>query len=126
MAWQISILITVQCAIKVLKEIPIGAAVPIRIEGGAKELQRLFLQTNLIWNFWQTQDLYLCMFFSHPERQILFEKGSAPVLGLVGELLNTILCEILSRLVKKTKIWENWPSFLSNVPLKMGEQIANW
>ena len=32
-----------QCAIKVLKEIPIGAAVPIRIEGGTQELQRLFL-----------------------------------------------------------------------------------
>ena len=37
------------------------------------------------------------MFLSRPERQILFEKGSAPVLGLVGELINTILCEILSK-----------------------------
>jgi len=46
---------------EVLKEMPIGTAVPIRIEGGAQELQ------------------------SRPERQILFEKGSAPVLGLVGE-----------------------------------------
>ena len=89
---------------KVLKEMPIGTAVPIRIEGGAQELQRLFLQTNLIQNFSEVGIFTILCFFSRPERQILFEKGSAPVLGLVGELFNTNLCEICPRLVKKTRI----------------------
>jgi len=46
---------------EVTREIASGTEVPIRIVGGAEELQK------------------------HPERQILFEKGAAPVLGLVGE-----------------------------------------
>ena len=78
------------------EEIPIGTAVPIRIDGGAEELER-FLGFHIFFNLAKNSDkhnvsvrLILNSMFEkiivrHPERQILFEKGTAPVLGLVSE-----------------------------------------
>jgi len=49
-----------EAGLEVTEETPMGSKIPIRIDGGVEELER------------------------HPERQILFEKGTAPVLGLVS------------------------------------------
>ena len=64
-AWSASSMkeVDIYIYIKVLKEIPIGAAVPIRIEGGAQELQRLFLAQTSFGTF-DKHRISTCVCFS--------------------------------------------------------------